>query len=92
MRCASAPSVSSGPGISPNSTVSPAGSTAPARLDAGFADPSFALLLAPLSAAREALVARAERLRGLTIRQSLVLPFATLVALLALIAWMEGGA
>jgi formate hydrogenlyase subunit 3/multisubunit Na+/H+ antiporter MnhD subunit len=68
------------------------GSTAPARLDAGFADPSFALLLAPLSAAREALVARAERLRGLTIRQSLVLPFATLVALLALIAWMEGGA
>ena len=31
-------------------------------------------------------------LRNLSIRQSLMLPFATLVALLLLIAWLEGGA
>ena len=34
--------------------------------------------------------ARAERLRDLSIRQCLSLPFGTLVALLALIAWLEG--
>jgi hypothetical protein len=67
------------------------GTTAPARIEAGFADPSFALLLHPLAAAREAVVARTERLRGLSIRGSLMLPFATLVALLVMIAWMEGG-
>jgi formate hydrogenlyase subunit 3/multisubunit Na+/H+ antiporter MnhD subunit len=72
-------------------TMPDPGSVAPARIEAGFADPSFALLLAPLAAAREAVVARAERLRGLSIRQSLVLPFVTLVALLVLIAWIEGG-
>lgn len=69
----------------------PPGDTSPARLEAGFRDPSFALLLAPLSCAREAVVARTERLRHLSIRQTLVLPFATLVALLVLIAWIEGG-
>ena len=67
------------------------GTTEPARIDAGFADPAFALLLDPLTRAREAVIARTERLRGLTIRQSLMLPFATLVALLVLIVWLEGG-
>ena len=67
------------------------GTTEPARIDAGFADPAFALLLDPLARAREAVIARTERLRGLTIRQSLMLPFATLVALLVLIVWLEGG-
>ena len=66
------------------------GDTSPARIEAGFRDPSFALLLAPLSAAREAVVARTERLRHLSIRKTLMLPFATLVALLVLIAWLEG--
>jgi NADH:ubiquinone oxidoreductase subunit 5 (subunit L)/multisubunit Na+/H+ antiporter MnhA subunit len=67
------------------------GTTAPARIEAGFREPTFALLLAPLAAARELVVARTERLRDLSIRQSLVLPFATLVALLVLIVWLEGG-
>lgn len=69
----------------------PPGDPAPARLAAGFRDPSFALLLAPLDRLRDAVVAQAERLRGLSIRQALMLPFATLVGLLALIAWLEGG-
>jgi formate hydrogenlyase subunit 3/multisubunit Na+/H+ antiporter MnhD subunit len=68
------------------------GTTGPARISAGFGDPAFPLLLAPLAALREAVVARVERLRDLSIRQSLMLPFATLVALLLLIAWIEGGA
>lgn len=68
------------------------GDPAPARIEAGFRDPSFALLLAPLALARDAVVARAERLRDLSIRQALMLPFAALVALLLLIAWLEGGA
>jgi hypothetical protein len=37
-------------------------------------------------------VARTERLRDLSIRQCLILPFAALVALLLLVAWLEGGA
>jgi hydrogenase-4 component B len=73
-------------------TVPEPGDPRPARIEAGFRDPSFALLLAPLAAAREAVVARTERLRGLSIRQALMLPFATLLALLLLIAWLEGRA
>jgi formate hydrogenlyase subunit 3/multisubunit Na+/H+ antiporter MnhD subunit len=69
----------------------PPGDVSAARIEAGFREPSFALMLAPLERAREAVVARTERLRFLTIRQSLMLPFGTLVALLVLIAWLEGG-
>ena len=36
--------------------------------------------------------ARSAAMRDLSIRQCLMLPFATLVALLVLIAWLEGGA
>ncbi len=72
-------------------TMPPPGDPSPARLEAGFADPTLRRLLAPLAAARDALSARAERLRGLTIRQSLMLPFGALVLGLALIAWLEAG-
>ncbi len=67
------------------------GETRAARLEAGFRDPSEAWLLAPLARVRDAAVARAEKLRHLTIRRALMLPFATLVALLLLVAWLEGG-
>jgi hypothetical protein len=65
------------------------GTTAPARIEAGFGDPSFPLLLAPLARWREAVVERIEKLRDLSIRQALMLPFGTLVALLVLVAWLE---
>ena len=68
------------------------GDPAPARIEAGFNDPSDALLIGPLAAMRDAVILRTERLRDLSIRQCLMLPFATLVALLVLIAWLEGGA
>ncbi|PWS38239.1 hydrogenase 4 subunit B [Falsiroseomonas bella] len=68
------------------------GTVAPARIAMSFGDPAFALLLAPLATARDAVVARTERLRDLSIRQCLMLPFAALVALLLLVAWLEGGA
>ncbi len=68
------------------------GDPAPARLAAGFHDPSFPLLLAPLARGRNAAAALADRLRDLSIRQALMLPFAALVALLLLVAWLEGGA
>jgi formate hydrogenlyase subunit 3/multisubunit Na+/H+ antiporter MnhD subunit len=70
-------------------TMPEPGDAAPARIEAGFREPSFALILAPLDAAREAVVARVERLRDLSIRQCLMLPFGTLVALLLLVAWLE---
>jgi NADH:ubiquinone oxidoreductase subunit 5 (subunit L)/multisubunit Na+/H+ antiporter MnhA subunit len=73
-------------------TMPEPGTTAPARIEMGFRDPSFALLLAPLAALRDAVVIRTERLRDLSIRQCLMLPFAALVALLLLMAWLEGGA
>jgi hypothetical protein len=65
------------------------GETRSARLDAGFRDPAFPLLLEPLARARDAVVERVERLRDLTIRQCLSLSFGTLVLLLALMAWLE---
>jgi hydrogenase-4 component B len=68
------------------------GDPSAARIEAGFADPSDRLLIGPLAALRDAVVIRTERLRDLSIRQCLMLPFATLVALLLLIAWLEGGA
>jgi len=66
------------------------GDPAPARLSAGFRDPSLPWLLTPLGRARDAVAAFADRLRSLSIRQALMLPFGTLVALLALVAWLEG--
>ncbi len=51
-------------------------------------DPAFAPLRA-LDAVRHAATLRVERLRGLTLRQCLALGFAALVALLALVAWLE---
>jgi formate hydrogenlyase subunit 3/multisubunit Na+/H+ antiporter MnhD subunit len=77
-------------GVRETVTMPEPGDPRPARIEAGFREPSFALLIAPLAALREAVVARAERLRHLSIRQALMLPFATLVALLLLIAWLEG--
>ena len=52
---------------------------------------SSCLLLAPLARWRDAATRQVERLRDLTIRQSLSLSFAALVLLLALLAWTEGG-
>jgi formate hydrogenlyase subunit 3/multisubunit Na+/H+ antiporter MnhD subunit len=57
--------------------------------ESGFADPSGRWLLAPLARLRDAVAGRAERLRDLTIRGCLSLSFATLVGLLALLAWLE---
>ena len=70
-------------------TMPEPGDPAPARLEAGFADPVFALLLAPLAGLRDWLAERAEWLRDLSLRQCLSLSFGTLVALLALLAWLE---
>jgi formate hydrogenlyase subunit 3/multisubunit Na+/H+ antiporter MnhD subunit len=67
------------------------GTTAPAGIEAGFGDPAFPLLLAPMARWRDAVVRRVETLRDLSIRQALMLPFGTLVALLLLMAWLEGG-
>jgi hypothetical protein len=69
--------------------MAPPGDPGPARLTSGFADPSEAWLLAPLARWRDALAARAEKLRDLPLTAMLMLPFGTLVALLALVAWLE---
>jgi len=65
------------------------GETRAGQYASGFADPSDALLLAPLARARGAASAQAERLRDFTLRQCLALAFGTLVGLLALLAWLE---
>ena len=70
-------------------TMPEPGDTAPARLEAGFADPVFAGLLAPLAALRDWLAERAERLRDISLRRCLALSFGTLVGLLVLLAWLE---
>ncbi|MGK7860839.1 proton-conducting transporter transmembrane domain-containing protein [Falsiroseomonas sp. E2-1-a4] len=67
------------------------GDPGPARLEHGYADPSEAWLLAPLARWRDALAVRAEKLRDLPLTATLMLPFGTLVALLALAAWLEAG-
>nr|WP_282571999.1 proton-conducting transporter membrane subunit [Roseomonas acroporae] len=54
-------------------------------------DPAWVLLFVPAARLRDALAAQAERLRGFTIRRCLTLSFATLVLLLAAIAWLERG-
>jgi len=65
------------------------GETRAGQYAAAFRDPTEPWLLAPLAAGTDALAARAERLRGFSLRQCLGLGFATLVLLLALIAWLE---
>jgi NADH:ubiquinone oxidoreductase subunit 5 (subunit L)/multisubunit Na+/H+ antiporter MnhA subunit len=67
----------------------PPGSTAPARLQAGFHDPVLALITGPLPHARDRLAALAERLRDFSLRQCLALGFAVLLALMALLIWLE---
>ena len=67
------------------------GDPGPASLSASFRDPSFPWLIEPLGRARDAVAAFADRLRDLSIRQALMLPFGALVGLLALVAWLEGG-
>nr|WP_268894131.1 proton-conducting transporter membrane subunit [Pseudoroseomonas coralli] len=69
----------------------PPGSTEAAQLESGFHDPVLPALLRPLLRLRDALAIAAERLRDLTIRQFLGLSFSTLVALLALLAWLGAG-
>ena len=73
-------------------TMPEPGDASPARIDAGFADPSFAGMLAPLARLRDALADTADRLRDMTLRQCLSLTFGATVALLALVAWLESGA
>jgi hypothetical protein len=71
--------------------AAPPGDTRAAVLAGGeVRDPAFGLL-ALLARLRDALADRAERLRGLTIRQCLSLTFGALVGLLALVAWLEAG-
>jgi formate hydrogenlyase subunit 3/multisubunit Na+/H+ antiporter MnhD subunit len=72
-------------------SMPPPGSTAPARLSAGFRDPALAALEGPVPRWRDAAAAQAERLRDLSIRQSLGLTFGAVVLMLALLAWLEGG-
>ena len=67
----------------------PPGNTAPARLQAGFHDPVLALISGPLPRARDRLAALAERLRDFSLRQCLGLGFAVLLALMALLIWLE---
>jgi formate hydrogenlyase subunit 3/multisubunit Na+/H+ antiporter MnhD subunit len=67
----------------------PPGDTAPARLQAGFHDPVLALISGPLPRARDRLAALAERLRDFSLRQCLGLGFAVLLALMALLIWLD---
>ncbi|MCA3357112.1 MAG: hydrogenase 4 subunit B [Roseomonas sp.] len=67
----------------------PPGNTAPARLQAGFHDPVLVLISGPLPRARDRLAALAERLRDFSLRQCLGLGFAVLLALMALLIWLE---
>jgi hypothetical protein len=60
-----------------------------ARHEAGFQDPSQRFLLAPARQALGRIAERAERVQDWTIRRLLSLSFGTLVALLALLAWLE---
>ncbi|SDD76550.1 proton-conducting transporter transmembrane domain-containing protein [Belnapia rosea] len=71
-------------------TLPPPGDPRPARLEAGFEDRIGMAPLTPAARIRDAVAAQVERLRSLTIRGSLSLVFATLVGLLALVAWLEG--
>ena len=65
------------------------GETRAAGYTASFADPAFGWLVLPAARLRDTVAARAERMRDFTIRRCLSLGFGTLVALLALLAWLE---
>jgi hypothetical protein len=65
------------------------GDVRPGRYAATFIDPSDRLLLRPLRRLRDGATARTEALRSFTVRRSLSLSFGALVALLALLAWLE---
>ncbi|WP_052388759.1 proton-conducting transporter transmembrane domain-containing protein [Belnapia moabensis] len=65
------------------------GDPRPARLEAGFEDRAALALPTRTARLRDAVAGQVERLRGLTLRGSLSLGFATLVGLLALLAWLE---
>jgi hypothetical protein len=67
------------------------GETRAGHYAAGFRDPSGPLLLAPAAAIRDRITTQVEKLRDFTIRRCLSLSFGTLVGLLALLAWLEGG-
>jgi len=54
-------------------------------------DRAHTQMLYPLARARRSLSRQAELLRGLSLRAYLALSFATLIFLLALIAWLERG-
>ncbi|MES2713556.1 MAG: proton-conducting transporter membrane subunit [Pseudomonadota bacterium] len=72
-------------------TMPDPGDTGAATIVSRAEDPAFAWLLAPLARVRDALVVPAERLRDLSIRQYLMLSFALLIAMLALVAVLERG-
>ncbi len=65
------------------------GDPGPAHVTSGQMDPTETLLLAPVARLRDALAGWADRLRDLSLTACLILPFSTLVALLALTAWLE---
>ncbi|MCA3280251.1 MAG: hydrogenase 4 subunit B [Roseomonas sp.] len=67
----------------------PPANTAPARLQAEFHDPMLALISGPLPRGRDRLAAVAERLRDFSTRQCLGLGFTVLLALMALLIWLE---
>ncbi len=67
------------------------GSAHPATLRVTAEDRGFAQLLRPLARARRRLSREAEGLRNLTLRAYLGIAFGTLLALLALVAWLERG-
>ncbi len=67
----------------------PPGDTRVATYQAGFTDPAQGWVVAPAAWLRDAVAARTERMRDFTIRRCLSLGFATLLALLALLAWLE---
>ena len=65
------------------------GEAGAATHEAHFADPAFHLVLAPAARLRDRIARQTERMRDFTVRRCLSLSFATLVALLALLAWLE---
>ena len=67
------------------------GETRAAVLRSGFHDPALAALEGPVARGRDRVAALAERLRDLSIRQTLGMSFGAVVAMLALLAWMAGG-
>ncbi len=65
------------------------GETRAAGYTASFADPAFGWLVVPAARLRDAVAKRCETLRDFSVRRCLSLGFGTLLALLALLAWLE---